>query len=151
MRVSIFRLKRHISLCLAAALIAPFDAIAVTTLEPQPATAVEAQPASRTQPSPYPDSPGTTWAQARGEDQQTSTPQSVPTDQQSSTTPVGTAAAPYVKPEGVTASRPAGAAIAPAKQKRVHSFAIRVGLLVGAGVAIGTVTALSLSSSSHPH
>lgn len=146
MRVSIFRLKRPVSLCLAVALVAPLDAIAVTTPVSQPTTAEKS-----TQPSPYPDSPGTTWAQARSEAQQTNAPQSVPADQQNSTTPVGTAAAPYVKPEGVTASRPAGAAIAPAKQKRVHSLAIRVGLLVGAGVAVGTVTALSLSSSSHPH
>lgn len=146
MRVSIFRLKRPVSLCLAVALVAPLDAIAVTTPVSQPTTAEKS-----TQPSPYPDSPGTTWEQARSEAQQTNAPQSVPADQQNSTTPEGTAAAPYVKPEGVTASRPAGAAIAPAKQKRVHSLAIRVGLLVGAGVAVGTVTALSLSSSSHPH
>jgi len=44
---------------------------------------------------------------------------------------------------GVMASRPAGAAIAPAKQRRARTIAIRVALIVGAGVAIGTVMALT--------
>ncbi len=65
--------------------------------------------------------------------------------------PVGTAAAPVVPANGVPASRPAGAAIAPAKQNRKHSFAIRVGLLVGAAVAIGAVTAATLSSPGRSH
>lgn len=67
------------------------------------------------------------------------------------TAPVGTAAAPYEKPLGVAASRPAGAVIAPAKQRRTRSIAIRVGLLVGAAAAIGTVVALSKSSPSRPN
>ena len=37
--------------------------------------------------------------------------------QQQNNNPVGTAAAPVAKPTGVAASRPAGAAIAPAKQQ----------------------------------
>ncbi len=65
--------------------------------------------------------------------------------------PVGTAAAPYERVTGVPASRPAGAAIAPAKQKRSRSILIRVGLIAAAGVAIGTVVALSTASSSKPH
>jgi hypothetical protein len=65
--------------------------------------------------------------------------------------PVGTAAAPYEKVTGVPASRPAGAAIAPAKQKGARSILIKVGLIVAAGVAIGTVVALSTASSSKPH
>jgi len=71
--------------------------------------------------------------------------------QNSSPSSVGTAAAPYEKPEGAPASRPAGAAIAPAKQRRIKSFAIRTALVVGAGVAIGVVVAASLGSSSRPH
>jgi hypothetical protein len=65
--------------------------------------------------------------------------------------PVGTAVAPAEKTMGVTASRPAGAVIAPAKQRRVRAILIKVGVIVGAGVAIGTVAALSRSSSSSPH
>lgn len=63
----------------------------------------------------------------------------------------GTAAAPDMRPEGSPGSRPAGAAIAAAKQRRAHTFAIRVGLLVGAGIAIGTVVALTAGSSSRPN
>ena len=67
-----------------------------------------------------------------------------------SSAPAGTAAAPYEKQEGVSASNPAGSAIAPGKQRRIRSFAIRVGLLVGAAVAIGVVAGASLGSSSRP-
>ncbi len=83
--------------------------------------------------------------------QQQTTPQPPGPDQQNPVQPVGTAAAPSLKAEGAPASRPAGAAIAPAKQRRIRSFSVRVGLLVGAAVAIGTVVALSAASSSQPH
>jgi hypothetical protein len=65
--------------------------------------------------------------------------------------PVGTAAAPYEKTTGVAASRPAGAVIAPAKQRRARSILIRVGVIVGAAVAVGTVVALSKGSPSRPN
>lgn len=65
--------------------------------------------------------------------------------------PVGTAVAPAVRSEGVPVSRPAGAAIAPQKQHRKRTLAIRVGLIVGAAVAVGAVTAASLSSPSRPN
>jgi|HubBroStandDraft_5_1064220.scaffolds.fasta_scaffold66572_2 hypothetical protein len=136
MKASIFQLKGQIALFLAIALTVPLDAVAASATAPQP-------------PGSYPDSPGALWAQSN--EPQSVAPQSVSSDQQNATTPVGTAVAPYVKPEGVTASRPSGAAIAPAKQKREHSLALRVGLVVGAAVAVGTVVALSSSSSSHPH
>ena len=55
------------------------------------------------------------------------------------------------EPLGIAASRPAGAAIAPAKQRRTRSILIKVGLIVGAAVAIGTVVALSESSPSRPN
>ena len=75
------------------------------------------------------------------------------TEQPKSSTsiPLGTAAAPYEKPFGVAVSRPAGAAIAPAKQKRTRSILIKVGALLGACVAVGTVVALSAASPSRPH
>jgi hypothetical protein len=136
-------MKSQIAFFLVLLLTTPLDIFAAAKPELQP------QGANTTQPSSYPDSPGTTRLQSAGEHE--STQQSAPANPQNSKVPVGTAAAPYVKPEGVAASRPAGAAIAPAKQKRSHSFALRVGLIVGAGIAIGTVTALSLSSSSRPH
>ncbi len=71
-------------------------------------------------------------------------PEPAPGKQQnSSSKPLGTAAAPYEPGAGVMASRPAGAVIAPAKQRRVHILAIRIALIVAGGVAIGTVMALT--------
>lgn len=64
--------------------------------------------------------------------------------------PLGTAAAEHLPTTGIAASRPAGVAVAPAKQRRVRSILIRVGALVGAGVAIGTTMALSQGSPSRP-
>ena len=72
-------------------------------------------------------------------------------EQNSAQKPVGSAAAPYEKTTGVAASRPAGAVIAPAKQRRARSFLIRVSIVVGAAVAIGTVVALSHGSPSRPN
>lgn len=78
-------------------------------------------------------------------------PQATPAQQPNAPpAPGGTAAAPYEKSNGVTASSPAGAAIAPAKQRRSRSFAIRIGLIVGAAIAIGTVVGLSSASPSRP-
>ena len=75
-----------------------------------------------------------------------------PSQPQSGTTqkPVGTAAAEAPAPVGIAASNPSGAAIAPAKQRRVRVFLIKVGAIVGAGVAVGTVAALSAGSPSRP-
>lgn len=71
--------------------------------------------------------------------------------QQATPKPVGSAAAPFETTTGVAASRPAGAAIAPAKQRRAGSILIRMSIVVGAAVAIGTVVALSHGSSSRPN
>ena len=64
--------------------------------------------------------------------------------------PLGTAAAPYDRPTGVAGSRPAGAAIAPGKQKRVRSIVIKVGVIVAAGAATGAVVGLSRASHGQP-
>lgn len=94
-----------------------------------------------------PDSPGALLAQANSP--QTPTPdQAKPSEKK--TTPVGTAAAEEIGPSGVAASRPAGMALAPMKQKRVHLLLIKVGLLAAAGVAIGTTVALSKASPGSP-
>lgn len=63
---------------------------------------------------------------------------------------MGTAAAPAEPAGGVAATRPAGAAIAPAKQKRSHTLLIRMSLLIGAAVAVGTVIGLSEASPNRP-
>lgn len=64
--------------------------------------------------------------------------------------PVGTAAAETSKASGVAASQPAGVAIAPAKQRRVRLIVIRVGAILGAGAAVGTVVALTQATPSKP-
>src|SRR5580658_8693739 len=94
-----------------------------------------------------PDSPGSARLQAFAQAPQSDGQQSSSKGTQE---PVGTAAAESVETTGVAASNPAGAAIAPAKQRRTRSILIKVGALVGAGVAIGTVAALSSASPSRP-
>jgi hypothetical protein len=84
--------------------------------------------------------------------------QSVPQNQQNSTSqqqnpnsvPSGAAGAKAPTVKGAPASRPIGAAIAPAKQRQRRSLLIKVGLIAGAGVAVGTAFALSKGSPSKP-
>jgi len=64
--------------------------------------------------------------------------------------PVGTAAAETTNTTGFAVSRPAGAALAPAKQKRSRTILISVAAVVGAAVAVGTVAALSKGTPSKP-
>jgi hypothetical protein len=94
-----------------------------------------------------PDSPGSIRLQALAKIPQSEGQQSSSTATQQ---PVGTAAAESVESTGVAASNPAGAAIAPAKQRRTRALLIKVGAVVGAGVAIGTVAALASGSPSRP-
>ena len=70
--------------------------------------------------------------------------------QQQTPQTMGTAAAPAEPANGVAASKPAGAAIAPARQKRTRTLVIKLSLLIGGAVAIGTVVALSEASPSRP-
>jgi hypothetical protein len=87
-----------------------------------------------------------------GQNAQTAASQAGPDQSQNSPTkPVGTAAAPLETTSGVAASRPAGAVIAPAKQKRARAILIRVSIVVGAAVAVGTVVALSRASPARPN
>ncbi len=80
-------------------------------------------------------------------------PAAQPGDEQPAATApaVGTAAAPYEKTTGITGTRPAGAVIAPAKQRRIHSVLIKVAIAAGAGAAIAAVALLSHASPSQPH
>jgi len=73
-----------------------------------------------------------------------------PQQQSAPAKPVGTAAAPAAGTEGIAGSRLTGAVIAPAKQRRVRKFVIRVAIVLGACVAVGTVVALSRSNPSQP-
>jgi hypothetical protein len=77
--------------------------------------------------------------------------QQEPTQQQATPQqPVGTAAAPYEKPTGVPGSSPAGAVIAPAKQRRVRAIVVRMSIVIAAGAAVGAVVGLSRASHGQP-
>ncbi len=65
-------------------------------------------------------------------------------------TPLGAAAAQKGVTAGGAASKPAGTAIAPAKQRQVRSLLLKLGLIAAGGAAIGTVLALTHSTASTP-
>jgi hypothetical protein len=112
-----------------------------------PATGAQSNDSGQyTPPVELPDNPG------RGQspqDESAAPPpaQSSPT-QTTTKQPSGTAVAPPVQISGGAASKPAGVAIAPPKQRQVRSLLIKLGVLAGAGVAIGTVVGLSAASPS---
>jgi len=64
--------------------------------------------------------------------------------------PEGTAAARAARTIGGPASKPAGSAIAPAKQRQVRSLFIKIGAIAAAGAAVGTVYALTRGTPSKP-
>jgi len=110
-----------------------------------------------------PDSPGVVQSQIQNAPQQPSsspeaaspspqsqTPQSMPDQGAKLQRPVGTAAAEAPAVSGITAAQPAGVAIAPAKQRRVRVIVLKVGAIVGAGVAVGTVVALTAGTGGKP-
>lgn len=117
---------------------------AANSSQPRQTQTAETQP----QGSILPDAPSPQEASQNSE-QNSSQPS--PKQQNSSAAPVGTAVAPAEEPVGAAGSKPAGAVIAPAKQRRVHTFLISAALIAGAGIAIGTVAALSHASPSQPH
>jgi cytoskeletal protein RodZ len=121
-----------------------------------PASA-ESQPAA-TSHDQLPDSPDGVQPQTAAQPQ-TSDPAQTPTPAQpvpqappqgKTQQPVGAAAAQVESTTGDAAFKPAGAAIAPAKQGRKRMILLKVGALIGAGVAIGSVAALSSASPSRP-
>lgn len=151
--------SRSIAICVAISLVAPWAAgaaplptgsqsqnVANEQGAPQDSASQSAAPAASSQPQTSPAGPATQnprLANRNAEPPQSGTQGGTPA-------PVGTAVAPYVTTTGTAASSPAGAAVAPAKQRRARSILIRIGLLVGAGIAVGTVVALSSASSSRP-
>lgn len=138
-----------------------------------PATAQEAAVAKNEKSEPpllakaaeLPDSPGTVMAARANEPQQqggipqatqpapsqAAPAQSTPPQQeQAPQKPVGTAAAESPDTSGIAASQPAGVAIAPAKQRRTRTIILKLGAVIGAGVAVGSVVALTAATNSKP-
>jgi hypothetical protein len=97
--------------------------------------------------------PVTTYP-APGATTQTSTPDApqpkAQTKSQQQSEPQGAATAEKVSTAGGAAAKPAGVAIAPAKQHQARSLLIKVGAVIAAGAAAGTVYALSRGTSSTP-
>ncbi|HLY98984.1 MAG TPA: hypothetical protein VKT33_07955 [Candidatus Angelobacter sp.] len=130
---------------------------------PQPGSAPAQQaPGQQTQqnrgttidPAQAPLQPVTTYPDASGTEQNTATPndtapqrqttlQDNPQPKRTPEEPLGAATAGRVNTVGGAASKPAGLAIAPAKQHQTRSLLIKIGAIAAAGAAIGTVYALS--------
>jgi len=90
----------------------------------------------------FPDAPQTQGAQT----QTTQTPSS----QQSATAPSGSAAAKAANVKGAPVAQPVGAAVAPVRQRGHRSLLIKLGVIAGAGIAAGSVVALSERSPARP-
>lgn len=78
------------------------------------------------------------------------TPAPQPKPQQQMQEPLGAATAEGVPVVGGAASRPAGEAIAPDKQKQRRSLLLKIGLIAAVGVAGGVVYGLSKGTPSKP-
>jgi hypothetical protein len=70
--------------------------------------------------------------------------------QQTTPAPSGAAGAKAATVKGAPVAQPAGAAVAPVRQRGHRSLLIKLGVLAGAGIAVGAVVALSEKSPSRP-
>jgi hypothetical protein len=154
-KISAHLLQREIAFSLIVFLAAPFGGSATAfAQQTTPSQQVEGTSSSQ-QPAQGPDignpKPVISTNPAPTSEPESGAPKGPQAPQQSGPpAPLGTAVAPYGKGIGIAASRPAGAVIAPAKQRRTRSFVIKLSVIIGACVAVGTVVALSNSSPSQP-
>lgn len=107
--------------------------------------APEAEPAA-----PLPQGPQPQQQNAPAAQVPSSAPNQSAAQPQNQTEPLGTAAAEKARTVGGAASRPAGAAIAPAKQRQMRSLLLKVGAVLAAGAAVGIVYGLSKGTPSTP-
>lgn len=70
--------------------------------------------------------------------------------QQPASVPSGAAAAKAADVKGAPVAQPSGAAVAPPRQRGHRSLVLKLGLLAGAGIAVGSAVALSKGSPSRP-
>ena len=131
-----------------------------TPQQPQQQPQQTAPSGTGVNPSQAPLQPVTTYPDASGAQQtqqpagnanpaQSNVPEG-PQPKRQPTEPVGAATAETVPTAGGAAAKPAGVAIAPAKQHQTRSLLIKVVTALAAGAAVGTVFALSHSTSSVP-
>jgi hypothetical protein len=99
------------------------------------------------QPQALPNAPSATGAPPQTS---VTAPQQPAPPQQKPEAPLGAAAAEAGAPSGGLASKPAGNAIAPAKQRQVRSMLIKVGAIAAGAAALGIVYGLTRSTPSTP-
>ena len=125
----------------------------------QPANQQPVNPGTSVNPSQAPLQPVTTYPDASGAQQEQQSPNTAPAAQttvpeapqpKKQTEPVGAATAESVPTSGGAAAKPAGIAIAPAKQHQTRSLLFKIGAVVAAGAALGTIYALSHGTSPTP-
>lgn len=142
-------MKRALSRAVSTALILAVGGATAPAMAQQSAPPAEqSAPAAQNSTLPpveLPDSPGSVNANPETSAPPPSASSSTPQNDNSKQ-PSGTAAAPAVQVTGSAASKPAGVAIAPPKQRQIRSWLIRFGFIAGAGAALGTVAALSAAS-----
>jgi hypothetical protein len=163
------RCTKPLSLILAAMLCFGPELMSAQQSSQTPTSAAPANPQSNGQsgttvdPTKAPLQPVTTYPDAPTPQQEqnqnvqppaptttTTTTAPAPQTQKPVTEPVGAAAAEKVPTAGGAASKPAGAAIAPAKQRQTRSLFIKIGAIAAGGLAAGTIYALSHGTSPKP-
>lgn len=127
---------RACSKCLSIALLA--GAFLISTEMPLLADPPQSTTAEQKQSESLPDAP------------QSQSPPATPSQQQPAPVPSGAAGAKAANVKGAPVAQPAGAAVAPVRQRGHRSLLIKIGLLAGAGIALGSVVALSDRSSTRP-
>lgn len=116
------------------------------------------RPGTSVNPSQAPLAPVTTYPDASDTQQEQQSPNATPQTTtvpegpkpKPQTEPVGAATAESVPTTGGAAAKPAGIAIAPAKQHQTRSLLLKIGAVAAAGAALGTIFALSHGTSSTP-
>ncbi|MGD0757885.1 MAG: hypothetical protein ABR921_03185 [Candidatus Sulfotelmatobacter sp.] len=103
--------------------------------------------ATQTADDSLPDAPQSQTAQTQTTQAQTA---QTPSAQQSAPAPSGAAGAKAANVKGAPVAQPAGAAVAPVRQRGHRSLLIKVAVIAGAGIAAGAVVALSERSPSRP-
>lgn len=127
---------------------------AAPATQPTPGQQPQQNRGTTIDPSQAPLQPVTTYPDASGVEQNGAAPNAVtpqrqttlqenPQPKKTPEEPLGAATAGRVSTVGGAASKPAGLAIAPAKQHQTRSLLIKIGAIAAAGAAIGTVYALS--------
>lgn len=133
------RTSRTYSKCFSIALLAgAFLISSEMSLLASPPQSSQSNTASQKQDDSLPDAP---------QSQAAPTP---PNQQQPAPVPSGAAGAKAANVKGSPVAQPAGAAVAPARQRGHRSLLIKLGLLAGAGIAVGSAVALSDRSPARP-